>query len=359
MPSNSLWNTDKFLRITVSIILILTIIFLLIQIKPVLSVILDFVTTILYPLIIAIILYYVFRPLRNFMVKHKIPRILSVIIIFLLIYLAISIIIMFIWPLVAPQIAEFTSTPKEKLAELESKTLDILNLFNFTKITQEQFRQTMILYLQKLAVLISENIGTTIGSIAKVASYFIIAPFILFYLLNEDYKMKGDLVSSTPKGSRRDFKTIMADIDSTLSDFINSQVLIAAIVGFLIYLGYALIGLNYAFLLALIAFVFNLIPFMGPFISTIPALFIGLSESPWMAFEVILVVSCVHLLDLNLISPRIVGQKLNIHPITVIFLLVASFSIFGILGMFLITPLYTAVKVVIDDLYGDQLEKWF
>jgi len=140
-------------------------------------------------------------------------------------------------------------------------------------------------------------------------------------------------------------------VDEILSVYISGQVLIAFIVGLLIFIGYWAIGLNYAFLLALLAFVFNLIPFCGPFISTIPALFIGLADSPLMAIKVIAVVLMVHLLDLNLISPRIVGQRLNIHPVTVILLLVASLSVFGLVSLFIITPLYAVLKVLIQDYY--------
>jgi predicted PurR-regulated permease PerM len=57
------------------------------------------------------------------------------------------------------------------------------------------------------------------------------------------------------------------------------------------------------------------------------------------------------LLDLNLISPRIVGQRLNIHPVTVILLLVASLSVFGLVSLFIITPLYAVLKVLIQDYY--------
>ena len=359
MESNSLWNSSKFLRMAIGTILILTIIFLLIQIKPFLNVIFEFITAILYPIVIAIVLYYVFRPLRDYLEKKGVSRWATVLLIFILLIFIMAAAVMFLYPLVGPQIAEFTNTPQEKLEEIENKTLDFINIFNISNVSHEEFRATLMEYIQKFAKLLSENIGSTIASIAQVTSYFIIAPFILFYLLKEDYKMRKDLVSTAPKGSRRDFRTIMADLDDTLSTFISGQVLISLIVSCLIFVGYTFIGLHYAILLALLALMFNLIPFMGPFISTIPAVFIGLADSPLMALKVLAVVSIVHLIDLNLVSPRIVGQKLNIHPITVILLLVASYSFFGILGMFLITPFYAATKVVLDDVYGDQLSKWY
>lgn len=132
--------------------------------------------------------------------------------------------------------------------------------------------------------------------------------------------------------------------------------MVAFFVGILIYIGYWLAGLHYALLLAWFAFVFNLIPFCGPFLSTIPALFIGLSQSPWMGIKVVVVVLLVHLLDMNIISPKIVGKRLNIHPVTIILLLIASFSLLGLLGIFLITPLYAVLRTLFWHLYGMKLE---
>lgn len=346
-----MWLKSKFFNVSIGIILVLAIIYLTIQIEPILNIVFAFITTILIPIIIAVVLYYVARPFREFMESKKIPRIISIILIFILIFLCISFIFIFIWPYISQQIVEFTATPKEKIKELENKTIDYMNLFNIASIPHEQLRETFTYYFRQVIIYFSQNILLTLSSIAKFASYFIITPFLLFYFLKDDYKMSAKMIKNTPRGYKKIFKTIMDDIDSTLSVYISGQVRIAMIVGFLIYVGYLIIGLNYAILLALLAFVFNLIPFCGPFISTIPALLIGLSISSFMGFKVIVVVLFVHLLDLNLISPRIVGERLNIHPVTVILLLVASFSVFGFIGIFLVTPLYAVLKAVINDLY--------
>lgn len=346
-----MWFKNDFFKITTGIIFLLTILYLVIQLKPILNVFIDFISVLLYPIIIAVVLYYILRPLRQFMEKKGIPRILAIIILFFIIYLCISFVIIFIWPYISQQISEFTATPKEKIKEIENKTVDFMNLFNITSVTHEQLRETMISYFRQIITYITSNLIFTISSIAKFASYFIITPFLLYYFLKDDNYLSAQIVKIVPAGYKRDAKSIVEDVDEILSVYISGQVLIAFIVGILIFIGYWAIGLNYAFLLAILAFVFNLIPFCGPFISTIPAVFIGLSESPLMALKVVAVVLLVHLLDLNLISPRIVGQRLNIHPVTVILLLVASLSVFGLLSLFVITPLYAVVKVLIQDYY--------
>lgn len=348
-----MWYKSNFFKITTGTILLLTILYLVILLKPIFNVVLEFITTLLYPIIISVVLYYILRPLRQFLEK-RIPRIISILIIFLIIYICISFVIIFIWPYISQQIAEFSATPKEKIKELENKTVDFMNLFNIFSISHEQLRETLIYYFRQVITYITNNLVFTISSIAKIASYFIITPFLLYYFLKDDTILSQEIINLSPKGYKRSAKSIVEDIDEILSVYISGQVLIALIVGVLILIGYLIIGLNYAFLLGLIAFIFNLIPFCGPFISTIPALLIGLADSPLMAIKVLAVVLLVHLLDLNLISPRIVGQRLNIHPVTVILLLVASLTVFGLLSLFIITPLYAVIKVLVRDYYLDQ-----
>ncbi len=256
---------------------------------------------------------------------------------------------MFIWPFLSEQVNEFTATPKEKMKEVEGKTMDFLNSFNFTSLNEKQLQESLIFYGKELMQYILNNITFALSSLAQIASYLIVTPFLLFYLLKEDYGMFSGAIDIFPFSKRKSINQITENVDKTLAQYINGQVLVACIVGILIFIGYSIIGLNYAYALAFLAFVFNLIPFCGPFISTIPAVLIGLSGSSFMAFKVIFVVIAVHLLDLNLISPRIVGYTLNIHPTTIILLLVLGFSLGGFLGLFVITPLYAVCQSIVRD----------
>lgn len=351
-----MWYKKNYFKFTIEITLILLIIVLSIHILPVISTVIQFIFTISLPVLIAGLLYYVFRPIRHFLEK-KMSRIAAVTTIFLLVIIILSIIVTFIAPTITAQIEEFSNTPKEKIKQIENIPVYMMDLFNIYQLSEEQLSKIFTYYTEKLFVLISDNIIFTLGSIAKIATFFVITPFILFYLLKDDLKIAKALIGIIPHDYRKPVRKILTDVDEALFTFISSQIIVAAIVGSLIFIGYSIIGLPKAFLLALFAFVFNLIPFFGPFISTIPALFIGLVISPLMGVKVVCVVLLVHFLDLNLISPRIVGTQLNIHPITILLLLVSSVPIVGLLGLFLVIPLYAVIKVVITDLYEMNEEK--
>ena len=346
-----LWFESRFFQIAIGTILVLLIILLAMYLLPLANFIFDIVKVILYPTIIALVLYYLLRPFRDFLEKRRFPRYISIAIIFSVLIYVITISLVFMWPHVSQQIEEFRKSPKEKIERIQNKTIDILNFFNIS-ISKEKLLENLRYYGEELLRLLTENIFATFASVAQIASYLIITPFIFFYLLKDDGMFMPKIEAIIPQKYRSKAKKIASDIDATLSYYITGQIIVAAIVACLIFIGYWAIGLNYVLPLALIVFVFNLIPFMGPFISTIPAVLIGLSESPWMAFKVILIVIAVHLLDLNLISPRVVGGRMNIHPITIIFLLVACISSAGILGLFLVIPLYAVVKVLVLDYFG-------
>ncbi len=320
------------------------------QILPFFATFLGLISNLIFSIIIAQFLYYVSRPIRQFLEEKNVPRVVAIILIFIFLVLSIALVVMFIWPFLSEQINEFTTTPKEKIKEVEGKTIDFLNSFNFTSINEKQLQETFTYYVQQIMQYILSNITFALSSLAHIASYFIVTPFLLFYFLKDDYEMFSRAIDLVPFAKRKNIKQIAENVDKTLAQYINGQVLVACIVASLIFIGYTIIGLNYALALAFLAFIFNLIPFCGTIISTIPALLIGISDNPLMAFKVFLVVATVHLLDLNLISPRIVGYTLNIHPTTIILLLVLGFSLGGLLGLFVITPLYAVSKSIVRDL---------
>ena len=342
---------SRFFKISVAILLVLLIITLSIQLLPVMIFILNIITNLLYPTLLAGALYYLLRPLRDFFDRHNVPRVATILGLYLLLSLVFFLLFVYIWPHISQQFSEFSQAPKEKIEAIQNKTLSFLDFFNLSFTTQDQLKKELTQHSINILKFGINNFTTTVTSIAHIASVIIITPFILFYLLKEDNKFLISISQFFPPNYEDYMKKIAHDVDLVLSFYVSGQIMVASVVALLIYAGYWIIGLQYVATLALFAFIFNMIPFTGPFISTVPALLIGLADSPWMGVKVVLVVIIVHLLDLNIISPRIVGQRLHIHPVTIILLLVGSLSLFGFLGLFLITPAYAVAKVVLYDLY--------
>src|SRR5699024_2965290 len=129
--------------------------------------------------------------------------------------------------------------------------------------------------------------------------------------------------------------------------YISGQGLVCLFVGTFTYLGYLLVGQDYAMLFALIAGVTNIIPYIGPFIGAAPAVIVALTVSPGQAILTTLVVLTVQQIDGNFLSPNIIGKTLSIHPLTIIVILLVAGNIAGMLGMILGVPSYAVVKTIV------------
>lgn len=141
-----------------------------------------------------------------------------------------------------------------------------------------------------------------------------------------------------------------------MKSYIVGQLFVSLIVGALLLIGYLIIGLDYAFLLALIGVVTNVIPFLGPYIAVIPAIIIALFQDPIMALYVAIIMLVAQQIEGNLITPNIMGSALSIHPLTVITLILAAGNIAGIWGIILAIPFYAVVKTIVVNIYGKRQE---
>ena len=122
-------------------------------------------------------------------------------------------------------------------------------------------------------------------------------------------------------------------------------------VGFLTFIGFLIIHLPYALLLGLIIAVTNIIPYLGPFIGAAPAVIVGFLDSPSKALLAVIIVVIVQQIDGNIMSPLIIGKRLDMHPLTIIVLLLVAGNLAGVLGMILAVPVYAVVKTVVINVY--------
>lgn len=201
-----------------------------------------------------------------------------------------------------------------------------------------------------MSVVVS-NITNFIGFVANVVIVLVIIPFVLFYMLKEGEKAPNQALRLLPEKQRKEGQRILKDMDTALSSYIQGQIMVSICVGVLIYIGYLIIGIEYSLVLGLIAMFTNVIPFLGPWIGTAPAVVVALFHSPLMALLVIIVVLVVQQFESSFISPQIMGRKLSIHPLTIVLLLLVASKFAGFLGLLLAVPTYAVGKVIVSHTY--------
>lgn len=347
---NTPWYYHPFFKYAVGTLLVLTTMLVFHRVTFFLTPIFDFISTLFVPIVISVLIYYLLRPIVYFLENYNIPRFVTILIIYLFGALFVVFFIAYVGPILTKQITELANTSVDTLEKVKESTKSIMDRF-FNINFEHEIEQRFFGVVQQITTLLSQNMIDFLGFITRLAAILAVIPFIVFYLIKDDRDFASGFLRYVPEDFGREVRKILRNMDDTLSTYINGLVLVSSSLGFLLFIGYLIIGLNYALILSLIALIFTTIPFLGPFIAIAPAIFVGLSQSPLMVVKVIIVFVIVQQCESNIISPQIIGQRLNIHPLTIILLLLAAGSLYGLIGLILVTPFYALLKVLIENVH--------
>jgi predicted PurR-regulated permease PerM len=176
---------------------------------------------------------------------------------------------------------------------------------------------------------------------------------IAFYLLKDVEYFRNLYHESTSFLFNRKYNEklsgILADINGVVSKFIRGQLLVALIVGILSSIGLYAVGLDYAVLVGMTAGLFNIIPYFGPIVGAILAVIVGLiSGSPLKALISVLVLIVVQQLESIIISPKIVGDSVGLHPVFIMLSVVIGGTFFGLMGMLIAVPIAGIIKLFLN-----------
>lgn len=347
---------SKWFRLGFGIITILVIIYLMDRVSFIFTPITIIVTTLFAPIAIAGVLYYLLRPIVELLTKY-IPRTAAILIIYLL---GIGLIVGLVFIVGPPLSQQFNSLINNIPSIFDELTKMVTNLQQsnwFQSVQQSQdisyqdIADRITNYLQGALDSIGSNVVSFIGILTSIAVVMVTIPFVLFYMLKDGQKLPDQFLRFTPEEFRPEGKRVLEDMDIALSSYIQGQIIVSFCVGVLLYIGYLIIGLEYSIVLALVAMLTNVIPFIGPFIGTIPAVIVAFIDSPITALWVIVAVIVAQQIESNLISPQVMGKKLDIHPLTIIFILLVAGSFGGLLGLIMAVPTYAVGKTIVVNAY--------
>ncbi|WP_227551449.1 AI-2E family transporter [Metabacillus sediminilitoris] len=313
--------------------------------------------TVLLPIIMAAVFYYLLNPIVNYLEKLKVKRVYSILLLYILIIGLISILIVSVIPFLREQVMSLVQKFPQYARDVEALIEQIVG----SKFVYEA-QKTLNIDVADLANNISTQvtklvnntwtgIGTFVGVVKDFLLALIILPFILFYLLKDGMKLPSYILKFLPIPLRSQSFEVMKEINSSISLYIRGQIIVSFCIGILMFIGFLIIGLEYASLLALIAAFTSVVPYLGPAIAITPALIIAIVTSPIMLLKLIIVWTVVQLIEGKFISPQIMGRNLHIHPITIIFVILTAGNLFGVKGVILAVPGYAILKVIATHLF--------
>ncbi|MFZ0369308.1 MAG: AI-2E family transporter [Halobacillus sp.] len=316
-----------------------------------------FIKTVALPLILSVVVYYLLRPIINLMESLRIKRIWAILITLLLVIGLITLLVVLIIPFLEKQFLSLAEELPEYLNALVISLDQWLrdsflgsyysNLFQDIDGLLNQLPENISSY----AVQTVEGITNFITTLTTVLVALVTLPFILFYLLKDGHKLPAKMLSFFPPKVRPEVNSVFKGIDHQLSAYIQGQIIVSFCIGIMMYIGFVIIGLDYALLLAAIASVTSVVPYLGPVIAITPALIIAIVTSPFMVLKLAFVWTVVQLLEGKFISPQIMGKSLHIHPVTIIFVLLTAGHLFGVVGILVAIPGYAILKVFVSHIF--------
>lgn len=343
---------DKYLKNLIMISLILIIVFLITQLKDFFYPIVELFNLIIIPIIVSFFLYYMLRPIVRKLEREKVHRGLMILSVLLGFILLIGMFLAYGSTVLKTQFeSAFASLSKD--IDIKAFVDGVLRFIPDDIIPKNINMTNEILNrLRELVLAIGNNLLNIVSKIGSFGTQIVLIPFILFYLLKDDRKFYEGFISLVPKKYRPKIDEAMKSIDQVLSTYISSQLLVSFILGVLMYIGYLIIGLPNALIMAFFAMITNIIPFIGPFLGALPAVLIAITIDWKMILKVAVLATVVQQAEGDLITPKIVGDKLKLHPLAVIFIVLISVHLFGIFGAFIGVPLYFILSILIKTIYS-------
>ncbi|WP_410514620.1 AI-2E family transporter [Paenibacillus sp. BR2-3] len=343
----------KYFRTSLAIISFLLILYLGSKVMFLFMPLVAIIKLLLVPMMLSGFMYYLLRPLVNYMEKKKINRTLSI----LLLYLAIIGLFILFWALVWPTLQEQIQNFMKNAPYLVQGLQDQFNQLRKTPVLSRFFQGESDLatrlseYLNNAITWVTNSMSNLITVISGIVVVIATLPIILYYMLKDGHKLSPIVQSLIPRKYRKEGQETLKDIDAALSSFIVTRVLLNVILGILLYIGFLIIGLPYSLLLAVISVPLNFIPFVGSLLAAIPVLIVGFIESPTLALWALVIVIIAQQIQDNVLSPIIYGKRLDVHPLTTVLLVLIGGDFYGIIGVLIALPVYMIVKIIFLRIY--------
>jgi predicted PurR-regulated permease PerM len=332
MPNNNqLAITNDTIWRFVGIVLLLVLVFL---VKEVLAL-----------FFIAIILSSAFDPWVDFLNKFKIPRALGLVLVYSLFILVVGGVIYLLTGPIIEQIKDMSRAFPDLYYKINHWLKDLNHLPGDTG------SAVVGPSLAELTNWLSQASSSLFGFVSSlfggIISFFAIL-VITFYLTVEEDSNKKFIEALTPVKNREFVKQLVDKMQQRIGYWFRGQLVLSVIIFVAVYIGLSILHVKYALLLALLAGIFEIVPFLGPWLAAIPGVFFAFADSPIKAFWVAILYLIIQQLENQLIVPKVMGRSTGLNPLIVILVILAGGKLGGVLGALLAVPVTTALAVYLD-----------
>jgi predicted PurR-regulated permease PerM len=310
------------------------------------------VRDILLYLFMALLLAGVMYPLVRWAAKYHIPRGISVIVCYILLFGLIGFTFALLIPPILIEARQFTAlyadgTSWQWITNALNAIREFATHYSLPNAWQTSMADLQGQFSQGVAA-VASTLLDIFGGIAGLVIVLVLA----FYLIVEESAVKTLFHNLVPEKYQIIGSRLVWQVIDRLGGWLRGQIVLCVLIGVLYFIAFSLIGLPYALLLALLGGVFEFIPYLGPIVSAVPAIILAATISPWHVLAVLAATILIQQAENHIIVPKVMEKTIGLNPIISILAVMAGANLFGFVGVLFAIPVATAVSVVITELLG-------
>ncbi len=307
---------------------------------------------VLTPFVASALLAYMADPLADRLQKLKLPRSLAVLAVFLMTFVVLALLLLLIGPLIAAQVGALFDALPDMMHRIEQEWLPkILELTNLEGTDDVGFGPFLARYSEmvgswsgKVLLGVSKSGGAVVTA---VLSLFLI-PIITFYMLRDWDLIIAHLGALIPESQRDTVVKLASDSDDVLGAFLRGQIMVMMALAFIYSLGLSLVGVKFAVAIGVVAGLISFVPYLGfVFGIALAGMTVALEPEPlWLLVGVVATFSIAQFIEGSFLTPKLVGDRIGLHPVIIIFAVAAGGQLFGFFGILLALPAAAVLSVL-------------
>jgi predicted PurR-regulated permease PerM len=282
---------------------------------------------------LAVLLAYGLLPLVRHL-SRLMPRPLAIAVVYIAFFSALSGLVYLVVDTAVLQVVPLSDSLRGFLSDHTTQLQALLGQLGITPNELQSLGTQLFVQAQNVA----GTLVPLVGDFAGVAIDIVVVTVLSIYFVINAPQVDRWLRSSAPLDQRERFVFVLDTLNRVLGGYIRGQVTLALLIGLLVGLGMQILQLPYAVLLGVLAFVLEFIPFLGVLASGTACVLVGLTVGPLTALAVLLYFIGVHVVEGELVGPRIVGNAVGLHPAVSLVALIAGAELFGVWGALFAAP---------------------
>jgi predicted PurR-regulated permease PerM len=315
------------------------------------------ITGIILLLVLSIFFAYLVSPLVEFIRRERIiggrkiqiPKVIAIAVSYLLIAAGIVFVVLVILPSLGSQFPEFANQAKAYWKSLGDKTQQIIEYSRLRRMPEpvvNAVNEAVPRVVEKVSATVTEFVTAALAYVVYIP-WLILIPILAFFLLKDAESFRRSALLMLPRGRWRwRGDEFFQDVNSTLAAYIRAQLTACLFIGIVCSLGFTLLGLPGALVMGVLAGFFEFVPLVGPVaIALLAALLAMFHAGPFNALLVLLFLGVLRILQDYVIYPRLIGQGIHLHPLAVIFAILAGEKLASVAGIFLAIPVVAILTV--------------